>query len=226
MDTGRRYVGLTMRTWQRRWSQHVTQSKRLSGVRSHFLNAIRKYGPEAFSHEVLEVCDSLEEANEAEERWIDYFDSTNPEKGFNLARGGGHTPHPVRRNPWNDEDYRRRSVEAARCRWDDPEYRAKVTSFHVGKTLSEETRAKISKRTSESNKRRVVTQETKSRISDSLSSFYSQRTGIECKRHGFVGLSGCYRRRSKAGRAGGRLVCKLCSKEYRDRVCYNPSVAS
>ena len=94
--TGRRYVGLTKKTWRKRWNQHVyTASKLAKKGWSHFANAIRKYGKDAFDHEVLEVCDTLDEANAAEEKWIEHFDSRNPEKGFNLKRGGDHLPHPV-----------------------------------------------------------------------------------------------------------------------------------
>jgi group I intron endonuclease len=87
VETGRRYMGLTTRSMERRWSQHLTQSKIL---KTHFANAIRKYGLEAFSHEILEVCHDQEVAELAERSWIELFDSTNPEKGFNLAKGGDH----------------------------------------------------------------------------------------------------------------------------------------
>ena len=104
--TGRRYIGLTKKTWKQRWNQHVyTATKLAKRGWSHFANAIRKYGKDAFFHEVLEVCDSLEEANAAEEKWVEHFDSTNPERGFNIKKGGGHQPHPVR-NPWDRPEFR------------------------------------------------------------------------------------------------------------------------
>lgn len=97
VESGRRYIGVTARSMERRWSQHVTQSRVTKNGRWHFPNAIRKYGPQAFSHEVLEVVESLEEANLREDFWIERFDTRNPEKGFNLAKGGQHTPHPVQK---------------------------------------------------------------------------------------------------------------------------------
>ncbi len=106
IDSGRRYVGLTKKTMERRWERHVQDASQNRGRGcSHFWAAIRKYGPSAFSHEVLEVCDTLEAANAAEERWIDKLGTLDPEKGFNLIRGGGSQPHPVR-NPWDRPDYR------------------------------------------------------------------------------------------------------------------------
>jgi hypothetical protein len=105
--TGRRYVGVTSQSIERRWKKHIYAATRFSkGGRWHFPNAIRKYGPEAFSHQVLGVYPSLEEGNWFETFWILMFDSSDSEKGFNLSKGGGSQPHPIRRNPWNDPVYR------------------------------------------------------------------------------------------------------------------------
>ena len=48
----------------------------------------------------------MEIANEAEEKWIEFYKTRNPESGFNLAKGGSHVPHPIRKNPWDDPEYR------------------------------------------------------------------------------------------------------------------------
>jgi|WetSurMetagenome_2_1015567.scaffolds.fasta_scaffold116818_2 hypothetical protein len=111
-DSGRRYIGLTSQSMLHRWNQHVSKSKSSKDGRWHFPNAIRKFGKDAFSHEILEVCETLEAANEAEAKWIDHFDSRNPEKGFNLARGGEHIPHQIRKNPWDDPEYRKKAIIA------------------------------------------------------------------------------------------------------------------
>lgn len=93
IESGRRYIGLTKRTLRFRWNQHVLNAKKKLGKGCHhFWAAIRKYGKDAFSHNVLETCDTLEEANEAEEAWISSFSSRYPDFGFNLARGGNHVP--------------------------------------------------------------------------------------------------------------------------------------
>lgn len=112
--TSRRYVGVTRRSMERRWSQHVNQSKSAKGGRWHFPNAIRKYGPEAFVHEVLEVCDSLEQADLAERKWIAHFDTTDPRKGFNILKGGCPDSKP--------------ESKPIRAKWQEPEYRMKVTA--------------------------------------------------------------------------------------------------
>lgn len=140
--TGRRYVGLTERSMGRRWSQHVTQSKYAKSRRSHFMNAIRQYGPGAFSHCVIMHLDSLESANAWEEFWIEFLDTRNPAHGFNLAKGGKHVPHP-KRNPWDRPEFREKHA-AARAR---PGYSADM-SLSVRTSMTDEVRAGISERSS------------------------------------------------------------------------------
>lgn len=132
IESSRRYVGLTKNTVMHRWNQHCAQAINSKGGRWHFPNAIRKYGKDAFFHEVLEVCDSLEAANLSEQRWVEHFKTRDPQFGFNLTKGGAHTPHKIRKNPWNDPEYRAKGIKAAKNRWLDPNYRKRV--IVVGKT--------------------------------------------------------------------------------------------
>jgi len=106
VESGRRYIGLTSKTMLARWNDHVYKAKSSKGGRWHFPNAIRKYGKDAFSHEVLTICETLEEANAYEAYFIDLFRTRDPEFGFNLAEGGRHEPHPIRKNPWDNPEYR------------------------------------------------------------------------------------------------------------------------
>jgi len=52
-------------------------------------------------------------ANLAEECWIEFYDTRNPEKGFNLIRGGSHTPHSVK-NSWDRPEYREKPQKRPR----------------------------------------------------------------------------------------------------------------
>jgi hypothetical protein len=128
---------------EKRWKDHVSTALRSKGGRWHFPNAVRKYGPEAFSHEVLEVCNDLEVGNLAEECWIELYETRNPEKGFNLAQGGSHTPHPVR-NPWDDPSFRSKMTALSKQRAKNPSWRAKISTAHTGVKLSPEHCAAIS----------------------------------------------------------------------------------
>lgn len=50
-------------------------------------SAIKKYGKENFIRETIEFCTSAN-VNEREVYWVDKLDSTNPEVGYNLSKGG------------------------------------------------------------------------------------------------------------------------------------------
>jgi group I intron endonuclease len=176
VESGRRYVGLTAQTWQKRWKTHVSHARSSKGGRWHFPNAIRKYGKNAFSHEVLEICHDLEVANLAEECWIDFFDSQNPEKGFNLAKGGGHLPHPNRKNPWDDPAFRKKAETnlaimnaswtpegrstQSRALWDDPDFRARTSQ--ASKDVN--SRPEARKRNSDAQKGKKLSPEHRAKI--------------------------------------------------------------
>lgn len=87
IHNNKRYIGQTRQAPRVRWTQHVSDAK--TGRRVYFQQAIRKYGPSAFEHYVLEELPSVELANEAEQRWIRYFRSNVREFGYNLEMGGG-----------------------------------------------------------------------------------------------------------------------------------------
>jgi hypothetical protein len=121
-ESGRSYIGLTKKTMLQRWNSHVVnaKSKRGKGC-TYFWNAIRKYGSEAFSHEVLQICSSLEEANTAEQFWIYTYNTTNYFRGFNIAKGGSSVPLIKYDNP----EYKAKRSMVAKALWDRQEYRAK-----------------------------------------------------------------------------------------------------
>ena len=56
------------------------------GNKRPIISAIQKYGFNNFNFEIIENCDELDNIAilEKEQYWIDYYDSKNPEKGYNL----------------------------------------------------------------------------------------------------------------------------------------------
>ena len=50
--------------------------------------ALKKYGIENFKKEILEECLTLDELNELEKYWINKFNSTDDNIGYNLSFGG------------------------------------------------------------------------------------------------------------------------------------------
>ena len=81
--SGKPYVGKTKQKLEKRMSQHRYDSKKGSqGLGA----AIRKYGWENFTVEVIEVC-PVEQLNEREIFWIAELNSKSPH-GYNLTDGG------------------------------------------------------------------------------------------------------------------------------------------
>ena len=55
---------------------------------TYFYKAIQKYGWDNFDHLILEQGNwTPEEANEKEQYYIQKYDSTNPQKGYNILKG-------------------------------------------------------------------------------------------------------------------------------------------
>jgi hypothetical protein len=156
-ESGRRYIGQTKKTWRKRWNQHVYTALGEKNGWSHFANAIRKYGKNAFTHEVLEICHNLESANASEKKWIAHFETTDPKKGFNFKSGGDHRPHQIT-NPWDRPEFRSKGLanltktnasltpqkrsQISKQLWQDPQFRLKVSLTQRGKKLSPEHIAK------------------------------------------------------------------------------------
>lgn len=82
---GKVYIGITCREVNKRWQngRGYTYSHNY-----HFEQAIKKYGWENIRHEIL--CDGLtkEQAEAKEVELIREYDSTNPDKGYNIRSGG------------------------------------------------------------------------------------------------------------------------------------------
>ena len=80
---GKVYIGVTGKTVEERWNKGRGYS-RGTPIRE----AIRKYGWESFQHEIL--CEKLtrDGAEKLEKAFITYYDSSDPEKGYNRFLGG------------------------------------------------------------------------------------------------------------------------------------------
>ena len=104
---GKSYVGQTVDSMEGRWREHLSAAKQNRGARL-LGQAIRKYGPGAFRHEVLEVVSTQAEADLAEVKWIRLKDSRAPH-GYNLALGGNGAGY-------HHDDSKRLIGEASRLR--------------------------------------------------------------------------------------------------------------
>jgi hypothetical protein len=84
------YVGITNQGFKQRWYKHCSDSIRGSEFPLH--NAIRKYGVDNFSIEVLEICNTSEELKSREQYWISILNSkVISNLGYNVTDGGDGT---------------------------------------------------------------------------------------------------------------------------------------
>jgi group I intron endonuclease len=90
IDSGRVYIGQTIQDPNQRRLEHIADSKH-SPKSYHFHNALKKYGVDSFTFEVLAEATSIEELNMLEETFIQQFDSIV--NGFNIRNGGGNKTH-------------------------------------------------------------------------------------------------------------------------------------
>jgi group I intron endonuclease len=90
IDSKRCYIGQTIQNPNQRRLEHISDSK-YTTREYHFHNALRKYGIDSFTFEVIDKASTLEELNLLEEKYVKQFDSIN--KGFNIRQAGGNKLH-------------------------------------------------------------------------------------------------------------------------------------
>ena len=81
------YIGLTTCTLEYRWGRHIAESKNKNN-KKHLYKSMRKYGVENFKIEEIDSTDNFKELGILERYYIFYYDSQNPDKGYNLTAGG------------------------------------------------------------------------------------------------------------------------------------------
>lgn len=87
---GKVYIGKTLNSIQKRWREHLIDSKKRRCEKRPLYSAINKYGEENFEIEQIEEC-SYDILNERECYWIEYFGSFK--NGYNATVGGDGRPY-------------------------------------------------------------------------------------------------------------------------------------
>lgn len=77
--SNKKYIGITFYSLEQRMK---------NGYNEYFTNAIKKYGKENIKSEILLDNLTFEEAQEKERYYIHLYNTTNPEKGYNITHGG------------------------------------------------------------------------------------------------------------------------------------------
>jgi group I intron endonuclease len=113
---GKKYVGQTCQKPKDRWD-----SGRGYKTCTYFNHAIQKYGWDNFEHIIVAENLTKEEANKIEKELISFYDTMNPQYGYNLTSGG----EGISGFKLTDEQ------------------RKKISEAQIGKEVSDETRRKI-----------------------------------------------------------------------------------
>lgn len=80
------YIGQTKRTLERRWYEHQKYALEIDS-QTKFYKAIKEIDINNFQIIPIEQVYGVEERNQREQYWIEYYDSFN--NGYNSTRGGG-----------------------------------------------------------------------------------------------------------------------------------------
>lgn len=79
------YIGQTIQTLKKRFNGHCCYSKSDRSSNMYIKRAIHKYGKDKFHIYLIEEC-PIENLNDREKYWINYYNSYN--EGYNLTLGG------------------------------------------------------------------------------------------------------------------------------------------
>jgi group I intron endonuclease len=145
------YIGQTIYPLWKRWSGHCSPQSKCTYI-SH---AIQKYGKENFTVEEVDKASSRKELNEKEEYWINFYDSRNQEKGYNLLGGGNARTH--------SDISKKKMSESRKGKKLTEEHKKNIGTAGKGKKRSKETCENIRKGTT-GKKHRPWTEEEKIEI--------------------------------------------------------------
>lgn len=85
---GKIYIGLSVNIDTRMYNHYWSAfNPNASEYNSYLSRAIRKYSKENFSHEIIEEC-SISDLPSRERHWIEYYNSTDRNIGYNVSSGG------------------------------------------------------------------------------------------------------------------------------------------
>lgn len=87
--------------------------------------AIERFGWASFISEIVDSCETLEEANAKEHHWCEKLGAYDPDKGYNSRFVDSHS---------FPEASKKKAAETVAKLWQDPEYRARQLASRKGKT--------------------------------------------------------------------------------------------
>lgn len=143
---GKVYIGQTTNFLNVRKLKHISDA--MSNCIYHFHNAIRKNGKDSFKWEIIRICDSIESLNAFEQYYILYYNSM--ENGYNRTSGGlnykasKETKEKQSIAHLNMSEETKKKMSVSKLNMSD-ETKEKMRQANLGRKMSEQTKAKISK---------------------------------------------------------------------------------
>lgn len=147
------YVGMTTNTLSKRKTQHKWHAQNTTRD-SYFYRAIRKHGWDSFTWDIVAETNDIDILNTLEIFYVDYYNSMNPNFGYNIA-----TPGPAQMLGRKHSDETKKKMSKSQQGENNPQFGKKHTKEHrkkiseagkgnknrLGCKHSEEAKKKISK---------------------------------------------------------------------------------
>lgn len=114
------YIGQTVKDLEYRKGCHYREMKNPNRKRVYFHNALAKYKDSDFIWEVIAEANTKEELDKLEQYWVSYYNSNDPEKGYNL-KAGGQLGGGV-----NSQSTKDKIGETTKIKWQNPEIAKKM----------------------------------------------------------------------------------------------------
>lgn len=151
---GKKYIGQSINIYDR-WQKHIGELNRNKHDNDYLQKSWNKYGIDNFKFYIIEHC-NIDELDSREVYYINLYDTTNRDCGYNLKGGGqngGSWYIDESRKKMSDsvkKSYTPELIEKRRQdalkQWSNPDIKLKISgvnSGRFGKHLSEEARKKI-----------------------------------------------------------------------------------
>ncbi len=169
LPTSKKYVGKTIKSIEERFQEHVKNSNKEHRIHSHFENALKKYGKENFTSELLEEVENTIWV-EREIYWISEMDSfTN---GYNMTIGGEGTS-----GFFHSEETKLKMSESAMGKVFTDKHKENLSKSKIGVPQSEEHTQAITEGCHRGEDHHYYGKDrdelTKEKISDGLKEYYS-----------------------------------------------------
>jgi group I intron endonuclease len=131
---GKIYVGQTVKSLKRRWSDHCAKSSTCLALKA----AINLHGRENFTIEQIDVASNIDDLNKKEIKWIADLKSFG-DLGYNLCLGG-EGKSGYKQKPESVEAMRQKKMGKKLT----VEHKVRISAGNTGKIMSEESKRKIS----------------------------------------------------------------------------------